>query len=295
MKRHITFLLIQFVAKPYLWALIALIISFYRYFPESPSQLTIYDNVSKVYTNTCPHLMTQQSIANNHHQLSDTFTLLNWNIYKQQKPQWAEQLKEWAEQADLITLQEAKYSEALINITKQPLYYLQNNAFMYQDQIYGVNTLSRRPAEKFCGTRFSEPWTFIAKTALASTYPLQGIKDSLLVINVHGVNFTLTASPLKEQITPYLQLIEQHQGPIIMAGDFNTWSEARSNAILNAMHAASFHEVQFNPDQRLKAFGLPLDHIFYRGLQVIKAKSITTVASDHTPQLITFRLLAENK
>jgi len=57
---------------------------------------------------------------------------------------------------------------------------------------------------------------------------------------------------------------------------------------------AGFNQTQFYKDQRLTAFGLPLDHIFFRGLEVVNAKSIATIASDHTPQLVTFSLLTDN-
>jgi len=277
----------------------------YRFLPESPSKMTLVDQQENHYFSTCPVLINTQtplSVGS----LSSPFSLLNWNIHKQQNPEWSAKLNEWASQAELITLQEAKYDQALIDFSQQQhLTYFQNIAFNYKDERYGVNTFSRVQATQACGTRFSEPWTMVPKTGIATIYPIThsspvdstliGSQPSLLLINLHGVNFTLTAKPLKAQVMPYLQLIKQHKGPVLISGDFNTWSEDRTTEIIDTLVNAGFNETQFTKDQRLIVFGLPLDHVFYRGLTLIKAQSISTIASDHSPQLVTFTLSKKNK
>ncbi|WP_243834594.1 endonuclease/exonuclease/phosphatase family protein [Psychromonas algarum] len=264
-------------------------------FPNTPNKLTVIDQQQISYFSTCPTLVnTEQKQSSK--ALKPTFSLLNWNIYKQQNEQWSEKLNEWVGQADLITLQEAKHSPALINFSEQQnLYYFQNVAFIHHGNNYGVDTFSRTQAQQVCGTRYLEPWILIPKTGLASTYQIQDSSQTLLLINLHGVNFTFTAEPLKEQVTPYLELIRQHKGPVIFTGDLNTWSDARTSQIKNFLASTGFDETKFSDDNRITAFGLPLDHVFYRGLKVIKAQSISTIASDHSPQLVTFSLLAENK
>jgi len=250
----------------------------------------ILDQANQQYLATCPNLQNIKKTGANQ-SLNKTFSLLNWNVYKQQNKGWSKKLDEWANQADFITLQEAKYDDSLISFLEQQQFYdLQNIAFTYQQQQFGVNTASRIQALQVCGTRYAEPWIQIPKTGLASIYAIKNSQQTLLLINLHGVNFTLTSTPLKEQVTPYLHLIEQHQGPIIISGDFNTWSEARSKEIIEALVKTGFNEALFSKDQRLTIFGRPLDHIFYRDLKVIKAQSIATTASDHTPQLVTFSL-----
>lgn len=270
--------------------LIIAIVSFFL-LPTSPKKMTLFDQQHQAYFAICPTLadVKSQSPAT---ALAPTFSLLNWNIYKQQKQQWSKKLSQWAQQADLITLQEAKLSSAFINVSKkQQLYYFQNYAFKHDDLIFGVNTLSRVQAKKVCGSRYSEPWIRIPKTGLASTYRIQGIDQTLLLINLHGVNFTFSATPLKQQTAPYLALIKSHQGPIIVSGDFNTWSEARTKEIIQSLVSAGFDETQFSNDQRITVLGRPLDHVFYRGLIVTKSQSMATTASDHNPQLVTFSLL----
>ena len=47
-------------------------------------------------------------------------------------------------------------------------------------------------------------------------------------------------------------------------------------------------EVRFTDDHRRKAFGRPLDFVFYRGMGVAEASVLVTRASDHNPLLVEF-------
>ncbi|GLS89675.1 EEP domain-containing protein [Psychromonas marina] len=260
------------------------------FFPESPSELTLLSQGKQRYQATCP-ILSKVILSEESQTLPMPFKLLNWNIYKQQEKSWQQSLQEWATSADILTLQEAKLSPELINFSKQnKLFYLQNYAFKHSGFVYGVNTLSKVEAISTCGTAHREPWIWVPKTGIASTYPIQGSEYPLLVINLHGINFTLTEKPLKKQIEPYLALIKTHHGPIIFSGDFNTWSEARLEGVEQSLIASGFSEALFDEDKRLTIFGLPLDHIFFRGLKVLEAQSLVTDSSDHSPQLVTFDL-----
>lgn len=263
--------------------------------PHTPAQMTIINQEQRQYSATCPAL-SEPLLTTNNSVLPTTFSLLNWNIYKQQNTQWLAQLTKWAKQANLLTLQEAKYEPALkLFLQQQKLSSLQNIAFEYQQINYGVNTLSSATALQVCGTRYTEPWSRIPKSAIASTYQIAGSTNLLLVVNIHGVNFTLTSTPLAEQLTPFIALIKDHKGPAIVTGDFNTWSEARTSVVDQALTELGLNEVTFTTDNRLKIFNTPLDHVFYKGLAVTNARSIPTNASDHTPQLVTFIPIALNK
>ncbi|WP_245597671.1 endonuclease/exonuclease/phosphatase family protein [Psychromonas aquimarina] len=259
------------------------------FFPESPAQLTVFDNNQQFYHSACPELSSVRQPVGIERQISFPFTLLNWNIYKQQNKNWRSRLQEWSAKADLFTLQEVKHSIQLKEFSRaNQLFYLHNYAFKYAGFVYGVNTLSKFPATQVCATRYSEPWIIVPKTGLAATYSLANSNQTLLVINLHGVNFTFTSQPLKDQLQPYLSLIKQHNGPILFSGDFNTWTDARLDDVEQALIKSGFKETLFHKDQRTSVFGLPLDHVYYRGLKVINSESISTEASDHNPQLVTF-------
>ncbi len=293
MKRHITFPFSRLIFKAYMLVLLLLFAGLSHasaFFPEAASRLTIFDNHQQVYLSRCPKLSpVKQIYQEDEKKLPLPFTLLNWNIYKQQKKRWQQKLQEWTASADLLTLQEVKYSPELNNFSEvNNLFYFQNYAFKYKGFVYGVNTQSKNQARFVCGTRYNEPWIMVPKTGLASSYAITNNPDLLLLINLHGVNFTLTSTPLAEQIQPYLDLIKTHQGPVIFSGDFNTWSDARLVSIEERLIKSGFNEALFNKDQRVTTFGHALDHIYFRGLKVIKAESLATEASDHSPQLVTF-------
>jgi len=140
-----------------------------EFFPKPVKQLTVFDNNQKIYLSRCPQLSAIKQTTYENEQLKTPFALLNWNIYKQQKQGWLTQLEQWQDEADLITLQEVKYSTELKQFRDaKPLFSLQNIAFIYKDSIYGVNTLSKNQAAFVCGTRRLEPWLRVNKSA--STY-----------------------------------------------------------------------------------------------------------------------------
>ena len=293
MKDNLTFLSTTAIIKVYLPALI-LLLGIIAISPSSSQYLTVFDNNRHAYLQTCPVLAKVKSPGVAAQKLTLPFTLSNWNIYKQKNKNWQKELQKLAQKSDLLTLQETKHSPQFIHFSQiNNFFYFHNNAFTYQEVVYGVNTLSKVKASYVCGTRYSEPWTIIPKTALATLYPLEKKAQSLLLINIHGVNFTFTAAPLKEQIQPYLTLSKAHRGPVIFSGDFNTWSSARLKEVEHTFQKAGFQPVLFKSDQRINIFGKPVDHIYYRGLEVIKSESWATDASDHNPQRVTFTLKQE--
>ncbi len=46
----------------------------------------------------------------------------------------------------------------------------------------------------------------------------------------------------------------------------------------------------YQKDQRIKVFGKPLDHLYYRDLRLVRAEAPKTDASDHNPIIASFRL-----
>ncbi|MFA9421765.1 MAG: EEP domain-containing protein, partial [Gammaproteobacteria bacterium] len=49
----------------------------------------------------------------------------------------------------------------------------------------------------------------------------------------------------------------------------------------------------FSENYRATVFGHNVDHIYYRGLEIIKALSIRITTSDHNPLIVKFRLTNE--
>ena len=72
-------------------------------------------------------------------------------------------------------------------------------------------------------------------------------------------------------------------GPVIFAGDFNTWSASRQAAVDDFMSEHGLGSIAFEPDLRSRAFGRALDHIYVRGMQAEFAQVIPVTTSDHNP------------
>lgn len=128
----------------------------------------------------------------------------------------------------------------------------------------------------------------IPKSGLVSLYPLQGDPDGVLVVNLHAVNFELGMATFREQLNDLTALIHRHQGPVILGGDFNTWSDKRAFWLNKLVGELGLQEAIPVPDLRRTAFGRPLDHLYYRNLDLVEVSSPATYASDHNPILARF-------
>ncbi|WP_434356479.1 endonuclease/exonuclease/phosphatase family protein [Parasalinivibrio latis] len=213
-----------------------------------------------------------------------------WNIYKQQKEGWEQALSGLSAANDLLLLQEASYTPELANfIHNHKLHADQVYAFAVLDKVAGVMTASGVSSAGSCAYRAMEPLLRLPKSALASYYRLSD-GQVLTVLNVHGVNFTPTLDSYIAQLNTLKWAMEQASGPVIVAGDFNTWSAGRQKALDAFVRALALKSVTPNPDNRLRVFGRPLDHIYYRGLSLEKAKAPGTDASDHSMITATFKL-----
>ena len=95
---------------------------------------------------------------------------------------------------------------------------------------------------------------------------------------------------LSTQLEQLFSLIENYQGPIVMAGDFNAWNEDRLNLVNNLIQKYGLDSVALSQDERVRFLGYPLDYIFTRGVKVVRATSEVVTSSDHNPLLIEFEL-----
>lgn len=217
-------------------------------------------------------------------------TLLTWNIFKQSRSNWLTDFQQLSHNKDLLILQEAYLDESLASVlSNHPYHWLMTTAFYYQDNATGVLTASRNPSTRYCALYAKEPLIRTPKSILLSTYPLVGTDQSLLVANVHGINFSLGLEVYRDQFKALGKVLRNHSGPLILAGDFNSWREERQ-AIMNKMrNELSLQQVEYEGHHRITVFGNPIDHIYYRGLELVHASSPEVSSSDHNPLLVTFK------
>lgn len=121
------------------------------------------------------------------------------------------------------------------------------------------------------------------KSYMLSYHPLPN-KQSLLVVNVHAINFVSSNYFLREMELLKAELLE-HNGPMVFAGDFNVWSRQRRLYLRLLCNSVGLRQAYMEDAQHIKTYRKhPLDFIFYRDLWLKEAIAIdTSTVSDHNP------------
>lgn len=213
------------------------------------------------------------------------FHLITWNVHKGQDTGWQEDLERLSKRADFVLLQEATQYQNLSTFSTA----LFVSSFSFNELLSGVKTFTQTQPEWYCGGGVAEPIIQIPKVASVMNLPLEK-GNSLLLINVHLINFEWGISAYQAQLEQLFSFVENHQGPIIMAGDFNAWNEERLNLVNNLIQKYGLNSVVLSQDERVRFLGYPLDYIFTRGVKVVSATSEVVTSSDHNPLLMEFEL-----
>ena len=225
----------------------------------------------------------------------ERISVLNWNIYKGQRENWAEDFKRYSYKHDVVMIQEAYLRDELKSILQDgQQHWAMNAAFDYEDSVTGVMTASSVKPLSLCGQRVTEPLIRFPKTSLVSYYPIAGMKQNLLVANIHGINFTLGVDAYQEQLDNLYELMKQHTGPIVFAGDFNTWSDERMQIVMAIADSLSLESLDYANHNRTIMFGNALDHVFYRGLEPLEHDTWHVTSSDHNPTHVGFRVKSDS-
>ena len=213
------------------------------------------------------------------------FHLITWNVHKGQDTGWQEDLERLSKRADFVLLQEATQYQNLSTFSTA----LFVSSFSFNELLSGVKTFTQTQPEWYCGGGVAEPIIQIPKVASVMNLPLEK-GNSLLLINVHLINFEWGISAYQAQLEQLFSFVENHQGPIIMAGDFNAWNEERLNLVNNLIQKYGLDSVALSQDERVRFLDYPLDYIFTRGVKVVRATSEVVTSSDHNPLLMEFEL-----
>ena len=224
---------------------------------------------------------------------ADGFSLLNWNIEKAKHPDWPTDLERLGTAANLVTLQEA-VPELPVDRKFGRLHWSFAEGFGIRENLTGVMTLSEVQPIGSCEFAELEPVFRTRKATLVTNYPIYGMDESLLVINLHGVNFSMGLGALEAQFNQASYIISQHKGPVIVSGDFNTWRRGRHDLMEQLMAVHELSPVEFDVDYRKQFMGWPLDHILVRGLEATSATTLDLDSSDHNPMLVNLVLIKES-
>jgi len=235
------------------------------------------------------------------------FRLLVWNIHKQGDSGWERDLSGFAAASDVMLLQETVLQRPFRNILEDSgLRWVMASSFLLGADDNGVLTATRIAPIASCTQRVVEPLIRFPKSAVISWLPItdtrtdtrtdaradprSGSTETLAIANVHSINFELAPDVYRAQLEALADMLAGHRGPIIFAGDFNTWNDARDAVVGEIAARLGLTELNLRVDQRAVFFGRHLDHIFIRGLQLIDVAAIPVTSSDHNPLAATLRI-----
>lgn len=219
-------------------------------------------------------------------ELPKKFKLLVWNILTGHKEKWTSTFKDYQKNHQLILLQETYLTEAQKNIYKDSdLSWDLGNAYLYVKNgvMSGVATgsVARSTEQSYLFSKYKEPIMDVKKITLFSTFRVRGVKKSLLVVNVHAINFVFDHIYF-EQLSNIEIKLRNHKGPLILAGDFNSFNLAKLKFLRMIAEKHGLKEVEFKLDRRKSFNSFPLDHVFVRGFGVLNSEVFdSSVASDH--------------
>lgn len=219
---------------------------------------------------------------------------LVWNILKAKRTHWGRDFKALIADRDLVLLQ-----EAVLNAPSDELFTANDHfewvmARSFRHPVsgveHGVKTGCSVSASEqhFYLSPHAEPLSQTQKLLLVTHYPLQGETTTLMVLNMHAINF-VTIAKYVEQLDQLESALRRHDGPTLLGGDFNTWSPTRLARFLEVARGAGLTEAAMSRKLRLAHMNSHLDHVFYRGLTLGKVESLGGyTSSDHAPITATF-------
>lgn len=189
-------------------------------------------------------------------------------------------------QSDLVLLQEALLSRrSLMELSPEGFLGVHGASYERADHLRdGVMTLARMmtdeaPQRILC--KYPEPVLKTPKAALVTCYALPHSSDRLMVVNIHAT-LIRTIKRAVEELDHLMNQLPQHQGPIIFAGDFNTFTPRYFQAVAGKLEELGLQYVPIPGDPRRQMDHL--DQLFVRGLTVKEVWVETKIrSSDHFP------------
>ena len=214
--------------------------------------------------------------------LPPRITIVSWNVQKQRDMRLQADLHALFRQQrpTLVFLQEA--TAELLDSTLMTGHFAPSWHYPWLDgSATGVLTFSQvaPTRSEVMPTRWREFFLATPKVALATEYLLpDGAR--LLAVNVHCLNFERWGTlKFRAQLTALQALMATHTGPILLAGDFNTWNQRRLRLVtalaqdLQLTEVGEFSCALTTGDHQSAVVNwllgidrtLALDRVYYRG------------------------------
>ncbi len=223
--------------------------------------------------------------------IPDELSLLCWNVHKENlRPNFSAQVKNWKRShgLDIILLQEARFSKALFSIAGFP--YVAAANIRISGQYAGVVTAANADPHSsgFQMTLAREPLVFTPKNTLVTRYGFND-KTSLMVVNIHAINFR-SLSWYQWEFSRLFELLKGYSGPMVLAGDFNCWRRSRKKILDQFTQRLGLeYAIPKNGGHVKKWFGFHLDRVYFRGLILKEIQALYCKRlSDHNPIIAGF-------
>ncbi len=222
--------------------------------------------------------------------LATPIELLSWNVQKGTSDEWHDDLRDLASGKEFVALQEV----VLESGAQADVPHLEHMAFSQgyttRSRTTGVATFSASAPLSECRLTAVEPLLRTRKATSIAEYALQEHEGTLVVVNLHAVNFTLGLREFGAQIAQIRQVLGAHDGPAILSGDFNTWSLRRMAIVDELVADLGFSGIRLDEDSRKTFNGHPLDHVFIRGFSSVSGQTSVVSTSDHNPMAVELHL-----
>jgi len=242
------------------------------------------DGAIRALTLACPPPLAERNASVSPELDPRSIRIATWNIHKEGDPGWERDLGTLIAGNDIVLLQETTLALAMLDaLHDADLRWIMASSFIFGGVDIGVLTASQVPPVASCTQRAIEPLLRLPKSAIISWFAVDGRAQRLAVVNLHAINFTLSLEEYRAQFTALADVLAAHDGPIIFAGDFNTWSDARKEVVREVAQRLMLSEVKFAEDRRTLFFGNQFDYILVRGLEVVSSDAIDVKSSDHNP------------
>lgn len=216
--------------------------------------------------------------------------LVSWNVQKNSHLDWERDFLSLTGDSDLALVQELSLREDSINAIDGSRYWTFAPGYQKPGAISGVLTMSRSKPIAQCSFVNFEPLLRTPKATNISEYGLTSTEQTLVVVNIHAVNFSMGLGAFERQFAQVREVLASHEGPIIVSGDFNTWRKRRIEIVAGMAEELGLVSLEFDDDHRATMFGNPLDHIYVRGLTLLDATTEKVESSDHNPLSAILRL-----
>lgn len=216
-----------------------------------------------------------------------TYSFTTYNIFKTHFPFVRQNIGNLCSKNDFVALQE--WVSSLHVRDDEHIATCTTFTVPFRNVQTGTATISRYEPVSILEltSRERELGMMTRKSMLLTAYTLHD-GATLHIANIHSLNF-VTNNTWKKQIDYFLKHLPEH-GPLIFAGDFNTWHPERFNYLEKRLHDYRLHYANYDHNIIMR-----LDHIFTRGIDVLETKAdINMHTSDHYPITLLFKLKEES-